>query len=87
MQDGSINNIIETVYHTMAKTVNKNGVELRLALDSSLPQVTFDNDKIIQVLTNLVSNAMKFTEKGSITIATRRIENRYAFRYQTPAAG
>jgi signal transduction histidine kinase len=37
--------------------------------------VVFDNDKIIQVLTNLVSNAMKFTEKGSITIATRRIEN------------
>ncbi len=75
MQDGSINNTIETVYNTMAKAVNKNGVELRLALDSSLPHITFDNDKIIQVLTNLVSNAMKFTEKGSITIATRRIEN------------
>jgi PAS domain S-box-containing protein len=75
MQDNSINNVIETVYNTMAKVVKKNGVDLRLALDNTLPQVTFDNDKIVQVLTNLVSNAMKFTEKGSITIGTRRIEN------------
>jgi PAS domain S-box-containing protein len=75
MQNNSINNVIETVYKTMANVVNKNGVELRLLLDNTLPRTTFDNDKITQVLTNLISNAMKFTEKGSITIATRRIEN------------
>jgi len=75
MQDGSINDVIETVYNTMVKSVKKNGVDFRLALDNSLPKTTFDNDKITQVLTNLISNAMKFTEKGSITIATRRIEN------------
>ncbi len=75
MQTNSINNAIETVYNTMVKAVKKNGVDLRLAFDDTLPKVIYDNDKIIQVLTNLVSNAMKFTEKGSITIATRRIEN------------
>ena len=75
MQDNSINNVIETVYNTMIKTVKKNGAEFRLALDNTLPKVAFDSDKIIQVITNLVSNAMKFTEKGSITIATHRIEN------------
>jgi signal transduction histidine kinase len=75
MQDNSINNVIETVYNTMIKTVKKNGADFRLALDNTLPKVVFDSDKIIQVITNLVSNAMKFTEKGSITIATHRIEN------------
>jgi PAS domain S-box-containing protein len=75
MQDGNINAVIENVYNTMAGTVKKKGVELQLALDNSLPKATFDSDKMIQVLTNLVSNAMKFTDKGSITIATRRIEN------------
>jgi PAS domain S-box-containing protein len=75
MQDNSINTVIETVYKTMAGTVKKNGVDFQLVLDNTMPRVTFDSDKMIQVLTNLVSNAMKFTEKGSITIASRRIEN------------
>ena len=75
MQDNTINAAAETVHKTMVGTVKKNGVDFRLVLDNALPKVTFDSDKIIQVLTNLVSNAMKFTEKGSITIATRRIEN------------
>jgi PAS domain S-box-containing protein len=75
MQDNNINKVIETVYSTMAGAVKKKGVELQLAIDNTLPKVTFDSDKMIQVLTNLVSNAMKFTDKGSITISTRRIEN------------
>jgi PAS domain S-box-containing protein len=75
MQNNHINNIIENVYNTMAGTVKKKGIELRLAVDNNLPKVIFDSDKMIQVLTNLVSNAMKFTDKGSITIATHRIEN------------
>lgn len=75
MQDNHINSVIENVYNTMAGTVKKKGVELRLMIDNTLPKVTFDSDKMIQVLTNLVSNAMKFTDKGSITIASRRIEN------------
>lgn len=75
MQDNNINSVIENVYNTMGGAVKKKGIELRLAVDNNLPKVIFDSDKMIQVLTNLVSNAMKFTDKGSITIASRRIEN------------
>jgi PAS domain S-box-containing protein len=75
MQQNCINSVIEQVYNTMAGAVKKKGVELRLVLDNTLPKTLFDNDKMIQVLTNLISNSMKFTEKGSITIASKKIEN------------
>jgi PAS domain S-box-containing protein len=75
MQENNINGVIEQVYNTMAGVTKKKGVELRLVLDNTLPKTLFDNDKMIQVLTNLVSNSMKFTEKGSITIASKKIEN------------
>jgi GGDEF domain-containing protein len=43
-----------------------------LELDDSLPEIGFDSDKITQVLTNLISNAMNFTKKGNIVIKTSK---------------
>jgi signal transduction histidine kinase len=46
---------------------------LRLDLDDALPAVWADADRVTQILTNLVSNAHKYTPvEGSITVAARR---------------
>lgn len=70
VQLNSINEIIRDVYEMMAPTAKDTEIDLLLELDECLPQVGFDSDKITQVLTNLVTNAMKFTEKGHIMIKT-----------------
>ncbi len=46
------------------------GLEYVTAFAEDLPPVRADADRIQQVLTNLLSNATKFTESGSITIET-----------------
>lgn len=75
MQENNINEIIEEVYNAMLPPIKRNGLDFSLNFDSTLPRVKFDVDKIIQVLTNLVNNAVKFTEKGQITITTSKLEN------------
>lgn len=40
---------------------------LHLELTADLPQIYGDRDRLIQVLINLISNAVKFTDQGSIT--------------------
>ncbi len=75
MQDNDINELVEGVYSTMSPSLEKKGLDLCLELDNNLPKAKFDNDKVIQVLTNLVGNSTKFTEQGGITISTRKIEN------------
>jgi two-component system OmpR family sensor kinase len=45
------------------------GVELRLVVDPRLPAVPADGDRLAQVLTNLMDNAVKFTPSGgTITV-------------------
>lgn len=47
----------------------KEGVELIVKIPESLPPIHADPDKIQQLIINLLNNAYKFTEKGSVTIA------------------
>ncbi len=51
------------------------GLDLRVQPRDILPRIKFDKDKIIQVLINLISNAIKFTSQGSVTINIQRENN------------
>ena len=59
--------------HTLFKQrSNPNGIELLLRLDSSLPaSVICDEVRVKQILLNFLSNALKFTHEGSITIEAK----------------
>jgi PAS domain S-box-containing protein len=68
-----INQIIEEVVDTMAPLAKVKGLQLICETDQKIPLVLFDKDKIIQVLTNLVHNAIKFTKMGQIKVISRKI--------------
>ncbi len=66
---------------------NKIGLKLITKFDRTLPKLNFDRDKIIQVLTNLVDNAAKFTDDGSITITTAKDDNNICVSVQDTGIG
>lgn len=75
IQENDINEVIKEVQKTMGPPAKAKGLDCIINLDDNLPKIEFGRDKIIQVLTNLVNNAIKFTEKGSITITTSQRDN------------
>ncbi len=70
-----MNEVVKEVSNTMEKMIKDKSLTIELELAEGLPKVMFDRDKIIQVTMNIISNAIKFTEKGKVTITTSRDEN------------
>lgn len=72
MQELDVNEVVKEVQASMAPLAQRRGLRLSSSLMDPPLRLRFDKDKITQVLVNLVNNAVKFTETGGITIATRQ---------------
>lgn len=69
MVENDICQIAEEVHKTMLTVAGKKDITLILELENNLPKVKFDTNRIIQVLTNLINNAIKFTpEQGRVAV-------------------
>jgi len=66
----NINHIIQEVVEAQKDVAGTKGLYLKLELEEPLPLVPCDADRLIQVLNNLLNNAIKFTKTGGITIAS-----------------
>ncbi len=63
--------LAEDVLNTARVLLRDKSVQLLVDMPDDLPQVYADGLRIRQVLSNLLTNATKFTEEGSITVRAR----------------
>jgi PAS domain S-box-containing protein len=65
----SVPQMVEELSNMLLPQAKSNGIELKTHLDPELsPYLLGDEARIRQILINLVSNSIKFTEEGSINI-------------------
>jgi two-component system phosphate regulon sensor histidine kinase PhoR len=63
-----LSSVLDAVIETFEKTASEKGLYLRKSLCSANTVITADRDRIMQIMLNLVDNAVKFTEQGGVVI-------------------
>lgn len=71
----TVEDILERATAATSSLFDSKGLALVKEIASGLPMVTCDRDRMIQVVINLLSNALKFTDKGTITVRAQRYDN------------
>jgi PAS domain S-box-containing protein len=72
MERNHIAAAVDEAYATMQPHAMKSDITLVVDLEPHLPSAVYDSDRIIQVLTNLISNAIKFTPAGGRVVVSAR---------------
>ena len=73
LQPVDANDVIEEITSLLENLAVEQGLTLIFQRDVSLPNVCADAQRLGQIVTNLVGNAIKFTEQGSITVMARTV--------------
>jgi|GEM_PF-3121435 len=68
----ALRDVIDGVIDQVTPMARSKGLELRCAVADGLPELQNDEKKLRQILLNLLANAVKFTERGSVTFECSR---------------
>ncbi|WP_374482468.1 ATP-binding protein [Zoogloea sp.] len=73
----ALRDVVGDLLSLIGKQAEDKGLQLRVDMAEPLRQMHFEGDplRLGQILLNLVGNAIKFTEHGSVTIAIRCLED------------
>ena len=82
------NNVIENLISSMIVRVNDKSLDFKIWVTPRVPKILIgDPLRISQILLNLCSNSIKFTDQGSISIKFDFLDNKFCFSVHDTGIG
>lgn len=75
MKQVKIENIVNDVVESLKPAAQQKHLEIVTNIEPKLPLINGDSERLVQALSKLVENAIKFTDKGVVSINTKLTDN------------
>lgn len=83
-----VKGLITEVIETFSNVANQKSLQLSYHISPDCPrEITCDRERVQQALSNLVGNALKFTQKGSIAVEVKRVNSEIQFHVKDTGPG
>ncbi|MCL4233289.1 MAG: response regulator [Deltaproteobacteria bacterium] len=82
-----VRELVEGAADDLRPLFDKKGLSLVVRMDGPVPSIHQDAGKLRQILINLLSNAMKFTERGGVTVTVREERDDHELRIEVADTG
>lgn len=84
----SLRDLVETVHKDMELRLKEKALAFYSEVDPALPdQIVHDQERIIQIITNLLGNAIKFTDQGEVRLRLHRNDDRLVIEVSDTGIG
>lgn len=83
----SIVHLVELIVERLQPLAQEKGLIIHTSFPDSLPPLESDVDKVQQILQNIISNAVKFTEQGKITISACYEKDTFSLKVEDTGIG
>jgi signal transduction histidine kinase len=74
--DTNVADVLHEVTDSLEPLVDRSRVQLTVETEAGQPTILTDRNKLRQILLNLVSNAIKYTDDGSISVRAETVDHR-----------
>jgi len=83
-----IEDVIRSIISVLHPLAKKEQIEIKTFFEEGLPKITFDEDRIKQVLLNLIHNAVKYSPRGKeVIIEVKKLEREIQVSISDKGAG
>ncbi|MDD5773886.1 MAG: response regulator [bacterium] len=87
VEPAKMEEICKTAMNAVSSLADHKKLNIKFLPDEDLPLVNVDQDRLIQVVTNLFSNAIKFTNTGSVTCIIKNLKDTLEVRIKDSGVG
>jgi len=87
VEDVNLKKLMENILRIFEQKIKEKNLKMEFSAEDDIPIIRGDSFKLEQMLMNIVDNAVKYTEKGTISISLKKADGKVSLEVEDTGIG